>query len=107
MGEWGPEGYEFPTRDPCNRSSKDAEHKFALLVRIKAKREDDPVRRLEFRKYVSAMRNNLPDLPKPLTANEKRRFLKSEGLTRGRGFALADVHAVGFKGDETELLSPR
>lgn len=50
------------------------------------------------------MRNNFPNLLRPLTANEKRKFLKSEGLTRERGVALANVHAVGLQSDATEHL---
>jgi hypothetical protein len=96
--EW-PEGYAFPACEPCNRASKDAEHKLAVLVRIDSQREDDPVRRKEFQKYLVGMRNNFPGLIKPLSANEKRRFLKSEGIARSPGVALADIHAAGIEAE--------
>lgn len=99
-----PDGYDFPACEPCNQFSKDAEHKLALLVRIDSEREDDPIRRREFRKYVSAMRNNFPGLLKPLTANEKRKFVKREGMSRPQGLALADLNAVGIQSDAAENL---
>jgi hypothetical protein len=96
--EW-PEGYAFPACESCNGASKNAEHKLALLVRIDAEREDDPVRRREFQKYLIGMRNNFPGLLKPLSANEKRRYLKSEGITRSPGVALVDIHAAGIEAE--------
>jgi hypothetical protein len=101
--EW-PEEYAFTACEPCNRSSKDAEHKLALLVRINSEREDDPVRRKEFGKYLIGMRNNFPGLLKPLSTNENRRFLKSEGLTRPPGMALSDIHAAGIQAEAAEEL---
>jgi hypothetical protein len=96
--DW-PEGYVFPSCEPCNRASKDAEHKLALLVRIDSQREDDPRRQQEFRKFLVAMRNNFPGLLKPLSTNDKRRFFKSEGITRPPGLALVDIHAAGIEAD--------
>jgi hypothetical protein len=101
--EW-PEGYAFSACEPCNRASKDAEHKLALLVRIDSEREDNPLRRREFGKYLVGMRNNFPGLLRPLSANEKRHFLKAEGLTRAPGIALADIHAAGIQADAAEEL---
>jgi hypothetical protein len=101
--EW-PEGYAFPACEPCNRASKDAEHKLALLVRIDAENFDDPRRQEEFRKFIGAMGNNFPGLLKPLSTNEKRRFFKSEGITRPPGVALVDVHAAGIEADAAEKL---
>ena len=101
--EW-PEGYDFPACDPCNQASKDAEHKLAVLTRIDSEREDDPVRRKEFRKYLVGMRNNFPGLIAPLSANEKRRFLKSAAITRSPGRALADIHVAGIQAAAAEEL---
>jgi hypothetical protein len=101
--EW-PEGYEFPACEPCNRASKDAEQKLAVLTRIDSQREDDPLRRKEFQKYLVGMRNNFPGLIKPLSANEKRRYLKSEGISRPPGVALADIHAAGIQAGAAEEL---
>jgi hypothetical protein len=99
-----PEGYAFPACEPCNKGSKDAEHKLALLVRIDSEREDDPVRRREFQKLLVGMKNNFPGLLRPLSANEKRKFLKSEGFGRAPGVALAEIHAAGIQADAAEAL---
>jgi hypothetical protein len=101
--QW-PEGYAFPACEPCNQASKHAEHKLALLVRIDSEREDDPVRTQEFRKYLTGMRNNFPGLLKPLSTNEKRRFFKSEGVSRPPGVALIDIHAAGIQAAAAEEL---
>jgi hypothetical protein len=101
--EW-PEGYAFPACEPCNQASKDAEHKLALLVRVNSQREDDPVRRQEFRKFLVGMRNNFPGLLTPLSANAKRRFFKTAGIERARGQALVDIHAVGIDATSADEL---
>ncbi|MDA9425667.1 MULTISPECIES: hypothetical protein [Bradyrhizobium] len=101
--DW-PEGYAFPACEPCNRASKDAEHKLALLVRIDTKYSDDPVRRREVQKYLVGMRNNFPGLLKPFSANEKRKFLKSEGIKRPLGAALVDMHVAGIQAEAAEEL---
>lgn len=101
--DW-PEGYAFPACEPCNQRSKDAEHKLAVLVRVDTEAQDDPIRRSEFRKFVVGMRNNFPGLLKPLSANEKRRVLKAEGITRPAGTALADMHMAGIQADAAEDL---
>ncbi|MDF0581271.1 hypothetical protein [Bradyrhizobium yuanmingense] len=101
--DW-PEGYAFPACEPCNQSSKAAEHKLAVLVRVDTQGQDDPVRRNEFQKFVVGMRNNFPGLLKPLSANEKRRVLKAEGITRPPGAALADMHMAGIEADAAEDL---
>lgn len=101
--EW-PEGYAFPACEQCNQASKDAEHKLALLVRVKSEREDDPTRRQEFRKYLAGMRNNFPGLLKPLSANDKRKFFKSSGIQRAPGQSLAELHAVGIEARSAENL---
>lgn len=101
--EW-PEGYVFPACKPCNQASKDAEHKLALLVRIDHENFSDPRRQQEFGKFLGAMRNNFPGLLQPLTTNQKRRFFKSEDVTRPPG-ALVDIHAAGIEADAaTELF---
>jgi hypothetical protein len=101
--DW-PEGYAFPACEQCNRESRDAEHKLALLVRIDTKYPDDPVRRREFQKYVVGMGNNFPGLLKPFSANEKRKFLKSEGIKRPPGAALIDMHVAGIEAEVAEEL---
>ena len=54
------------------------------------------------------MRNNFPGLLKPLSANEKRKFFKSESITRPPGVALADIHAAGIQADAAiELFEVR
>lgn len=45
------------------------------------------------------MKNNFPGLLKPLSANEKRKFFRSENITRPPGLALADIHAAGIQAD--------
>jgi len=50
------------------------------------------------------MWNNFPGLLKPFSANEKRRFLKSEGITRSPGVALADIHVAGIQANAVEEL---
>ncbi len=60
LREW-PEGYEFPSCEPCNQSTKDAEQVVALIARIgpgpKAKSEQTEMDRI-----VRALRNNCPDV---------------------------------------------
>lgn len=99
--DW-PEGYVFPACEPCNQASKHDEHILSLLVRFNSAREDDPQRRADFVKYTKAMRNNFPDVIKILTANEKRKFLKSERLRLPEGRALADLHIAGISADDAE-----
>lgn len=101
--DW-PEGYAFPACEPCNKASKDAEHKLALLVRIDTEYPDDPVRRREFQKYLVGMGNNFPGLLKPFSANEKRKFLKSEGIKRPPGAALVNMHMAGIQAEAAEDL---
>jgi hypothetical protein len=97
--EW-PEGYVFPACERCNQQSKHAENVLGLIVRINSEREDDPIRRTEFKKFLGAMRNNFPDLLKPLSARDKRRFLKSENLIASDG--VASLHMAGISADESE-----
>ena len=85
--EW-PEGYLFPACERCNQGSKHAENAMAVLVRINSEKEDDPQRRVDMQKYVQSMRNNFPDLIKPLTTREKRQLFKHEGMVApSEGFA--------------------
>lgn len=50
------------------------------------------------------MGNNFPGLLKPFSANEKRKFLKSEGIKRPPGAALVDMHVAGIQGEAAEEL---
>ncbi|WP_338309272.1 hypothetical protein [Bradyrhizobium sp. TM233] len=74
------------------------------MVRIDAERLDDPIRRRELQKYLTGMRNNFQGLLKPFTANEKRKFLKSEGIHRPPGAALVDMHVAGIEAKAAEEL---
>ncbi len=58
----------------------------------------------EFDKFARAMQNNFPGFLHALSANEKRRFLRSQGLTRPLGMALSEMYAAGVNAPDARQL---
>lgn len=85
-----PEGYEFPACEPCNKKSKDHEHVFTTLVRLKGGGERNAQREVDFAKFAKAMRNNFSGLLRVLGPDEKQGFVKTRGVwvPVGRAFPL-------------------
>jgi hypothetical protein len=52
---------------------------------------ESSVQRVEFLKLLEASTNNFPGLIQRMTANEKRRFLRSEGLPKPQGISFAEL----------------
>src|SRR6516164_6194295 len=58
---WWPEGYVFPSCDPCNQSTKRAEQVVAMLSRI-GPGDKTPREERELKKIITGVRNNDPDV---------------------------------------------
>ncbi|WP_166303869.1 hypothetical protein [Bradyrhizobium sp. 2S1] len=93
-GRVGPEDFEFPACAACNQSSRHHENAMAVLVRLRDTRDDLEVYQEDLRKYFTSMGNNFPSLVRPMTSNEKRSFLKDEGVQRPPGYVLSDLKMV-------------
>src|SRR5438132_13599193 len=76
----GPEDYEFPACEPCNKKSSAHEHVLTTLVRLNGGGKQNPQRELDFAKFAKAMKNNFPGLLRVLGPDEKSGFIKSRGL---------------------------
>lgn len=89
-----PDGFVFPACVPCNRVSTKAENAIALL----AAHFPDDYNRALYRKRAEWMRANHPEVIDSLrlTANEKRRAVKSFGLDVPSGVAISEMPLVGL-----------
>jgi hypothetical protein len=76
----GPEGYEFPACEPCNKKSRQHENALTTLVRLKGDGEQNGQREVDFAKAAKAMRNNFPGLLRVLGPDEKKGFVKARGV---------------------------
>ncbi|MFN7535426.1 MAG: hypothetical protein ACK5QD_10855 [Brevundimonas sp.] len=96
-GKIGPEGFEFPACEACNRGTAGSEQVFALYVRLFDRTEENYDER-HTEKLIRGVRNNYPDLMPDanLTATEKRRVLRNFGWERARGAFLDEVPMVGI-----------
>jgi hypothetical protein len=93
-GHDGPEGFEFPACEDCNRGSSQYENALALIVRLATKQTDSEIRQSDFRKYVEAMGNNFPRLIRPMTSIQKRAFLRENRIERPSNSILSDLKMV-------------
>lgn len=96
-GKVGPEGFELPACEPCNRQTALSEQVAALYLRMadQAGRHFDAA---DLNKLISAVANNAPDCLRDLglSANEKRRTLRERGFASPPGAFLHDVPVVGI-----------
>ncbi|MEH2530818.1 hypothetical protein V1277_002806 [Bradyrhizobium sp. AZCC 1588] len=76
----GPEGYEFPACEPCNKKSSAHEHVLTTLVRLNGGGEQNAQREVDLAKFAKAMKNNFPGLLRVLGPDEKNGFIRSRGL---------------------------
>ena len=96
MSRLGPEGYEFPACEPCQTATRLDEIAFSFLVYLT--RGDDNHDAEQFRRLLSGIKNNLPELMPNLrlSANDKRRRLAKLGLEKPLGLPLADLPLAGI-----------
>lgn len=91
----GPEGYEFPACDVCQKETRLDEIAFSCMVHFN---NHDPHLFDErgFARLIDGLRNNLPHMNSfdNLTPNQKRRALSDLGIERPAGTPLSEVAIV-------------
>lgn len=82
----GPEGFELPACEACNRNTALSEQVTAFYIRM-ADKASTHFHGPDTTKLISAMVNNAPEcLPDPqIPANDKRRALREQGVRLARG----------------------
>ena len=90
-----PEGMEFPACDDCNQSTRPYDDMFGFYA-IAVDFDEENLDAETFNKRIQGLLNNYPDaLPvENLSANQKRRKIKSMGMQRPAGQFLKDVGLV-------------
>lgn len=88
----GPEGYEFPACERCNRATSQIEQGIALLIRL-ADFDDSTLDDAQLQKLFWGVANNTPELlpADEKSVAEKRRLLRSIGYVRGPGEVISEV----------------
>lgn len=97
-----PEGYNFPACSKCNQASRVLENVFAILVRMGPGDGEHGIQKAEFEKLLEASTNNFPALLQRMTANDKRRFYRSEGLPKPPGVAFSEINMCAVDAKLTE-----
>ena len=96
VGRAGPEGFEFPACDKCQRASRLDELAFGMFVRFNDPSTDN-YEREGIIKAFEGVRNNLPHLlPFPVSDCDKRAALKAKGLTKPSNMLVKDISMVGI-----------
>ena len=104
MSRQGPEGYEFPACEVCQSATRLDEIAFSFLVYLT--RGEDRHDTEQFRRLLSGIQNNLPELMPDLrlSANEKRRGLAKLGLEKPHGIAFSDLPLAGIPSGYQERI---
>jgi hypothetical protein len=97
-----PEGYSFPACEKCNQASRVYENVFAVLVRLGPGFIQSDVQLAEVKKLLDAASNNFPGLLQRMTTNDKRRFYRTEGLTKPTGVAFSQINMCAIDSDLTQ-----
>lgn len=99
-GRNGPEGFEFPACDDCQKGTRLDEIAFAFMVMI-SDMNDDNFAPKSLDRLMEGMRNNLPHLLplKELPASKKRRSMKEMGLPRRPGQTLSEVPVIEYSSE--------
>jgi hypothetical protein len=96
-GRRWPEGHVFPACERCNAASRRDEAVLAYVSRLNyTEAELSQEQKRDWRRALTGIRRNFPQVTELLTANQKRAFLKERGIDRPASVALADLHMIAL-----------
>ncbi|MDA7787956.1 hypothetical protein N8940_01840 [Sphingomonadaceae bacterium] len=92
----GPEGFEFPACDGCQRATRLDELAFSIMVRFC--RNEGDYDQAQFLRLLDGIKNNMPELlpDLSLTASDKRRGLRKLGLLKPASLDLSELPLAGI-----------
>ena len=101
----GPEGYEFPACERCQRLYRAEEHFFAFFCRM-SDTDNMNYDRATSKRLISGIKNNMPNLlpDTRISANVKKRTLSEFGMPRPIGRAVSELPMAAFPTEIDPIL---
>ena len=103
-----PEGYVFPACESCNGATAKDELLVAMLGRVLPD-SDEPKHRVQLENLMKSVNNNFPGLLESMrmSANEKKKWLKENGIAIPAGTASADIGIFSAADPRIDLAMQR